>query len=134
MADEFHGRVVSIFGPFGSKALVEVSIHTARKMIDADVIAPRAFGVIDAVDREIELLRERSPRLADSALAAGLRALAYDLENPYNSLTSKSQATKELREGTDRLRELAPPEVRQDGIDQLADRRAERLAGRSAAT
>lgn len=117
--DEFRGRVVSVFGPFNSKALVEVSMDTALRMIEADAIAPRSFGVIDAIDNELAGLREHAPEIADSALAAAARALAYELENPYNSLTSKSQATKELRDGMDRLRELVPDDSEEDAIDGL---------------
>lgn len=131
-APEIRGRVVSIFGPFGSRALIEVSSETARNLLDAGEIEPCGRGVIDAIDGELAELRGRSPVLAASALAAALRVLAYELENPYNSLTSKAAATKELREGSDRLRELAPPARERTRLDQLREDREQRLAAGSA--
>lgn len=122
------GRVVSIFGPFNSQALIQVSATVALKMVDAGELEPCGRGVIDAIDAELAELRERAPALAGSVLAAAARALAFELESPYNSLTSKAQATKELREDMDRLRELAPPERKRDKLDEVNEARERRRA------
>lgn len=90
-------------------------------------------GVIAAVERDLEAIRLLSPRLADSALAATALAMAYEIENPFNSATSKSMCAKALLETLDTLRELSPPAEEGDALDELASRRAVRLA-RSAAT
>lgn len=59
--------------------------------------------------------------------------MAYEIENPFNSATSKSMCAKALLETLDTLRELSPPAEEGDALDELASRRAVRLA-RSAAT
>jgi hypothetical protein len=124
-------KVVSVFGPFNSRCLLDVP---------AD-IAVRAFGqldeaartnTIDAVDRDLAAIRERDPDLADSALAAVAVRLAYELEHPFNSATSKAQCAKALNETLDRLRELAPDEEEEkDKVDRLAAEREKRIAGTS---
>lgn len=121
------GYLVSVFGPFNSRALVMVSADLAMELVDAERIDPCGRGVIDAVDRDLALLREHSPDVADSALGAAARSLAIELENPYNSLTSKAMATRELREDLDRMRELAPPVPKRDALDEVAHKRKGRL-------
>lgn len=83
-------------------------------------------AVTAAVERDLERLRARSPELADSALAASVVALARELDAPKNSATSKSMCARALIDALDRLRELAPPEREEDGLDELASRRTAR--------
>lgn len=123
------GRIVSVFGPFNSRALVEVSAEDAMRMVDADELDACGRGVIDAIDGELAELRTRAPDAADSATAAAARSLAFELENPYNSLTSKAMATRELRESMSQLHALAPPKHERDGLDDIAAQRAKRRAG-----
>jgi len=91
--------------------------------------AKRAGAVTAAVKRDLEAIRRRDPELAESALAASALALAREMD-------SKTLVrAKELRETLDRLRQLAPPEQKEDGVDELNDRRAKRrTARRRAAT
>jgi hypothetical protein len=128
-------HIMSVFGPFASKALVLMSVEEAMKLVpDADLGAARPSRVVDAAEHEIERIRERDPDLADSAVAASAIAMAYEIEHPFNSATSKSMCQARLVEAMKTLRELAPPEERpKDGIDQLRERRAKRRA-RSAAS
>lgn len=70
--------------------------------------------------------------LAGSALAASALELARGLDGP-NSLTSKSMAAKAHSELMERLRELAPPVVQEDGLDEISARRRARIAGGTAA-
>lgn len=129
---EFRGRVVSVFGAFNGRALVEVSADTAAEMVDAGELDPCGRGVIDAIDGELAALRSRAPDLADSAVAAGARSLAYEMEHPYNSATSKAMCMREMRESMGELRRLAPAEREKDDLDDLAARRDRRLAARGA--
>lgn len=87
-------------------------------------------SVVEAVKRDLESLRERDEKLADSALAASAMALARELD-AQNSATSKSMCAKALIETLDRLAELAPPAKEADRVDDLASRRAARRAAAS---
>jgi len=121
-------RVISVFGPFNSRCLIDVP---------ADV-AVRAFGqleegartnTVDAVARDLAAIREGDPDLAESGLAAVAERLAYELEHPFNSATSKAQCAKALNETLDRLRELAPDQEEEgDDVDRLNAEREQRLA------
>lgn len=119
--------LISVFGPFGNRALVEMSAERAQGLFEqplSGTLAPTR--VIDATAAEIATLVKRAPALEQSALAASAIALAYQIENPFNSATSKSMCARELRETMSKLRELAPPAEEEDGIDELSARRAER--------
>ncbi len=85
------------------------------------------MSVAAAVARDIVAIRKLDPVLADSGLAASALALGAAMDNP-SSTTSLSMVAKALLETMDRLRELCPPEEKRDGIDDLASRRAVRLA------
>lgn len=85
-----------------------------------------------AVGRDLEDVRRRSPKLAQSALAATALALAAQLDNPHTSATSKSMCAKALLDTLDQVRELCPPEEEPDEVDELAARRTARRAGGSA--
>lgn len=90
--------------------------------------------VVDAVERDVDAIRQSAPALADSALAATALSLAYEIEHPYNSATSKSMCAKALMEAMATLRELAPPAEKKDAIDELAaERKKRRSAARGAA-
>lgn len=77
---------------------------------------------------------ERMPaEIAESAIAASAVMLAQGMDSPA-SFTSKGMGAKVHREIMDRLRELAPPVEEKDELDDLAARRAQRLAARSSGT
>ncbi|MEJ7891717.1 MAG: hypothetical protein WKF94_03665 [Solirubrobacteraceae bacterium] len=118
-----------MFGPFNSRALVEMPVDAAREMFDGPLADNARTDVIDAALREVEAIRERDAVLADSPLAAGIVALAFEIAHPYNSATSKAALHRELRESVDRLRELAPPATEADRVDELARARELRRAG-----
>ena len=123
-------RVVSVFGPFANRALVEMTVDTACELFGGPITsAVSPTRVIDAVEADLAKLEERWPGVTVSGLAQAAVALAYELDNPYNSATSKGQCAKALMEALDRLRELAPAEEEKDGLDELGTRRAARLAG-----
>lgn len=87
------------------------------------------MSVVSAVERDLEGL---PAEFRDGGLAAGLLALAAGVENERVSLAQKTMAQKEIREGLDRLRELAPPAQREDAVDELRkrrDRRRSKAAG-----
>lgn len=120
--------LISVFGPFGSRALVEMSSERAKSLFEAPVLSSMVAPtrVIDSTAAEIASLVKRAPELEQSSLAATAIALAYQIEDPFNSATSKSMCARELRETMSKLRELAPPADEEDGIDELSARRAER--------
>lgn len=121
-------RVVSVFGPFNSRVLIEMAADTAALMFPGGSF-PGPSGVSDAIARDLEELRQRDSVLAESALAASARVMARELDHPYNSANAKSLCQARLADTMRELRALAPPEEAKDGIDQLAERRAQRRDG-----
>ena len=96
-------------------------------------LKPQPTSVLEAVDRDLARLRTVDSDLASSALALTARRLAGELDNAGNSATSKSMCAKALLDVLDRLRELTPKAAEKDALDDLAARRATRLAGGSKA-
>lgn len=121
-------RVVSVFGAFNSRVLIEMPAEAAQGMFPEPFGESGRLNVIEAAEREVEAIRKHDTDLADSALAASTVALAYEIANPYNSATSKSMCAREMRDTLDRLRELAPEEDHADSLDELKQRRSERQA------
>lgn len=126
-------RVISVYGPFNSRTMLEVPTDLATELLRKPLSESGRTSVISAVERDLKELRKRSPALADSAIAATAVQLAYELENPYNSATSKSMCARSLADAMDRLRELAPAEEEKDKLDDLSARRAARRKRRAAA-
>jgi hypothetical protein len=127
-------RVVSVFGPFGSRVLVDMPVGLASELFEDDPLGECApHNVIDSIQRGLD---DMPPAVAGSALAAMALALGREIEHPYNSATSKSMCAKSLMEALDRLRAIAPPKQEADGIDDIAGQREKRraAAARSAAT
>lgn len=125
-------RVVSIFGPYGSRVLVEMTADQAREFFPEEAFAGPA-EVSEAVARDVAAMARRDRSIAESGHAATARALARELDHPWNSATSKSMCARALTETLDRLRELLPPEEEKDGLDDLSARRAARLGGAATA-
>jgi hypothetical protein len=121
--------LVSLHGPFDSRALVDLPTKVAEELFEGALTQHGPRRVIEAAERAVEKIAETDPDLADSVLAATAIALAFQIEHPGNSATSKSMVARELRETMDRLRELAPPvAARRDSIDELKEKRDGRRA------
>lgn len=122
-------RIVSVFGKRSERVLVDMPRAVAIDLFDADIgdVAPSI--AFDGVERDLEALRRRDPALADSGLAATALVLAREIDNPYNSATSKSMNATALARILELLRELAPEEEKSDRLDELSQRRDKRLAG-----
>lgn len=118
--------LVSLHGPFESRALVDLPTRVAEQLFEGPLAQHGLRRVIGAAERTVERIGETDPDLADGVLAATAMALAYQIEHPGNSATSKSMCARELRETMDRLRELAPPLTKKDGIDELKAKREKR--------
>lgn len=109
------------------RVLIELPLNTARRLFSHGVLDNAGPQRIQAaVERELESIRRRSPDLADSALAASAMAMAFEIEQPFNSATSKSQCARAMQGTLRELRELAPPEEARDAISKLSDEREER--------
>lgn len=125
-------RVRSVYGPFNSRVLIEMSADQAAKLFPDGLAAAGTSATLDAATSDLASLRERAADLADSALGATLLQLAHELDHPYNSATSKAMCAKALLDVMEKIRELAPPAPTEDWLDGLnAQRDAEvaRLAG-----
>ena len=120
------GRVVSVFGPFGSRALVEMPARVASELFGgADLGSCGPCDVVDAIRRDLDVMPSS---VSGSALAATALALGREIEHPFNSATSKSMCAKSLMEALATLRALAPPKRERDGIDRIAEQRERRRA------
>lgn len=98
----------------------------ANKIWPEGLAGPARSDPVEAVERDIEAIRQRDSDLADSALAAAALSMAYELINPFNSATSKSMCVARLMEAMAELRELVPPAETADRLDEVAKRRDQR--------
>lgn len=89
-------------------------------MVKKRAAVSRAVTVVASVKRDLAALGDRT--LERSGLAASALALARELDRRENSATSKAACARELREILGQLRELAPPAVKGDGVDELQAR------------
>lgn len=105
--DRPEARVVSVFGN-GLFVLVEMHVDRAREEFgDRALASAGRTDVIDATEKQLAELREKSAAVADSALAAGAMRMAYELDDPHTSATAKANCLSELHKAMDRLLELA---------------------------
>ena len=81
--------------------------------------------VFEATEAEIAGL---PANLRDSGLAAGVLAMARELDVSGNSATSKSMCFRALQDGLRELRELAPPAEETDALNDIEAQRVKRLA------
>ncbi|MBF6557028.1 MAG: hypothetical protein IVW52_12845 [Acidimicrobiales bacterium] len=93
------------------------------------VIARPTGDVGRAVQRDLDAIAETSPNLATGGLAAMALALAQSIDSPRTSATAKSMCSRALVDALARLTAQIPPkEDHDDQIDDLASRRAHRIA------
>lgn len=126
------GRVISIFGAFNSRVMVEIPAKIAPQLFANALVMSSPTALVEAVERDLAAIAKESEDLSRSALAAAAMAMALEIENPYNSATSKSMCAKSLLDALDRIRELIPAEAGDDALDELARKRAARIAGHPA--
>lgn len=120
-------RIVSVFkvGPFAELALVLMSVEAAQQIATA---SDNRGVVVEGVAKDLDAIREAAAPLADSALAGSAMTLALEMENPYNSATSKSMCANSLLATMNRLTELLPPKQETSALDDLRARREARRA------
>lgn len=126
--DRPEARVISVFAN-GLRVLVEMHADRAREEFGGLSLAKAGRSdVVDATEKQLADIRERDPKVGDSALAAAALRMAYELDHPYNSATAKANCVNELHKAMDRLLELAPTgEGKKGKVDELkARRRAKR--------
>lgn len=127
-------RVVSVFGSHRERALIEMSAEQAAEFVpDGQLAAAGPSRCVDATLAEVDRIRQRDANLADSALAASAIAMAYELDHPFNSATSKANCQARLQEAIRELYALAPPEEKGGRLHDIKSDRALRLAGGSGA-
>lgn len=89
-------------------------------------------SVLEGVERDLARLAARDPDLACSGVAMLAVALARDIDDAATSPTARSMCARQLEAALTWLWGRAPVEERRDSVDDLAARRAARLAGREA--
>jgi hypothetical protein len=129
----FGAHVVSVFGPFASRVLIELPAKQAAELFKEPLGAANPTSVVEALERDLAKIRERDEQVANSALAASAIALAREIEHPFNSATSKSMCAGKLYDAWNRLLELAPPQEEADQVDEYAARARAKLDGGSKA-
>jgi outer membrane biosynthesis protein TonB len=120
-------RVIGIFGTRGNHTLIQLPTEVAEQLFADPLAASGSTDVIAAAERDVAAIKKRDKALGESALARAAVALAFEINHPWNSATSKSMCAREMRETIDRLRELAPEEEEADQLDDLRARRAARI-------
>ena len=88
--------------------------------------------VSEAVEAELAAMDKRLPGVSSSVVAASALALAFELDDPGNSATSKSMCAKELREHMAALEARLPPAKTSDAVDDLERKRKKRQAAAAA--
>ena len=118
------GEVVSVHGPFGARTMIDISTDAARAILPE---LQRPDGVTDGVEAELAACKDAPPALAATAIA-----LAREMDNPYNSATSKGQCAKALNETMEQIRAAGADAPTSDGLDEIAKAREQRRAGSAA--
>ena len=90
-------------------------------------------SVLEAVDADLERFAALAPEVAVSAEAAVARSLAQEMDSD-SSATSKSMCAGKLLEALEILRSRLPEKVEVSAVDDIAARRAKRLAVRRSAS
>lgn len=127
----FFRRGARVLNVYHGRAVIEVSRELASFLFERPLEECAPTDTVGAVEADLALIRSRDPLVAESALAAGALRMAHEIEDPFNSATSKSQCMKALHQAMDRLLELSPPG--QDKKGRLYEIKAEREARRKAA-
>jgi hypothetical protein len=83
---------------------------------------------VSVVDQLEEFLRERRD-LAGDPLAAAAAALAVDIDDPGTAANVRAACVTAFQKAMVELRALVPAEEADDKLDELAKRRAARIAG-----
>lgn len=122
------GWIISVHGPFGTRALVELATDDAIALVGKGEIDPAPAFTIDAVRQELEHLEDKLPGISSSPVSAAALAMAYEVSSPATSATAKSMCAARLMEAVDRLRALVPAEPAKDRLDELQRRREVRRA------
>lgn len=123
------GTTAFVISVFKKRALIEVSTETAGQLFGQALGDFGRTHTIEAVERDIAQIAKRDCGLAESGMAAAALRMAYELENPWNSATSKAQCAKSLRELLETLLERAPEVPKKDDIDSLGAERNARRQG-----
>jgi hypothetical protein len=124
-------RVLSVYGPFESRTLVDMPTEVATKLLSADLASYAPTLMVDSIQRELD---KAPDAVALSPLAALSLSMGFEIAHPYNSATSKSMCAKALMDALRELRALAPAKRERDEVDELRTRRDERRLGIAGAT
>jgi hypothetical protein len=126
------GTTAFVISVFKNRTLIEVPTETAAELFGQALGEYGRTHTIEAVERDIADIAKRDSELAESGMAAAALRMAYELENPWNSATSKAQCAKSMRELLEALLERAGEAPTKDGVDALSAEREARLTGGSA--
>lgn len=136
--EEFEGtspdlfnRGARVLNVYHGRTVIELSTALASYLFRKPLGQSARADAVSAVEADLELIRLRDPRVADSAIAAGALRMAHEIEDPYNSATAKSMCMKALQQAMDRLLELSPPGQEEKG--RLYELKTGRAKRRSAA-
>lgn len=115
----------------GERVVISAPRDLAEYLFQAPLSLSASSSSIEAAERDVDKIRERDPAIGESVIAATVVRMAYEVDNPFNSATSKAQCAKELRQAFESLLEQSPAPPEEEG-DLERIRRA-RSARREAA-
>lgn len=124
-------RGARVLNVYHGRTVVELSTSLASYLFSEPLAESGRSDTVAAVEADLQQIRLRDPGVADSGIAAGALRMAHEIEDPYNSATSKSMCMKSLQQAMDRLLELSPPGQEEKG--RLYELKAGRAKRRSAA-
>jgi hypothetical protein len=112
------------------RTVIEVSTELAGFLFRGPLAESGDASVASAVEEDLEMIRKRDAKVADSALAAAALRMGRELDDPFNSASAKAQCARALHAHMDRLLELSPPGQEKEGkLHELkSQRKARRLS------
>jgi hypothetical protein len=131
VSPDLFSRGARVINVYHGRTVIEVSTDLASYLFEQPLGQSGRTDAVAAVEADLALIRSRDPKVADSGIAAGALQMAHEIEDPYNSATSKSMCMKSLQQAMDRLLELSPPGQEEEG--RLYELKVGRAKRRSAA-
>jgi hypothetical protein len=123
--ERFVGLSPDLF-EYGARVL---RVHGERAVVSL----PRDLGQsgpsssTEAAEGDVAKIRERDRAVGESVVAATMLAMAQEVDDPFNSATSKAQCAKELRQAFESLLEQSPePPAEEGDLERLRRARAAR--------
>jgi hypothetical protein len=109
------------------RVVISAPIDLAEYLFKEPLAASASISSIEAAERDIAKIQDRDPAIGESVIAATVVRMAQEVDNPFNSATSKAQCAKELRQGFESLLDQSPAPPEEEGdLERIRRARAAR--------